>query len=309
MQETLPKIIVDTDAGHDDALALMLLIGSRQFDIQAVTTVAGNSTIENVTRNARAILDLLGDTATPLYSGAAKPLARELVQAVVHGDSGLDGLDMSGTAYSMTGDAPARINELARAHPGEITLLALGPLTNIARSLEADPELGTLLKEIIIMGGAIDVPGNKSRVAEFNMFVDPEAANAVCKAPVKKVLVPLDPCNDIVLQLDTFEPLAGTPLYEPLCSMMRHFIAGITADEGVQGALVYDALAAYYLVNPAAFTLQAMDVAIETKGEYTDGMTVAEKRPYAHNKPNMEVVTAIDQDAFVRDLLAALRLP
>ena len=117
----------------------------------------------------------------------------------------------------------------------------------------------------------------------------------------------IDPCNDIVLSLDTFEPLAGTPLYEPLTSMMKHFIAGIELEEGVKGALVYDALAAYYLMNPKAFQLEAMDVLIETKGEFTFGMTVAEKRLAKEKQFNVEVVMSINKEAFVQDLIDTLK--
>jgi inosine-uridine nucleoside N-ribohydrolase len=306
MKMKKPQIIIDTDAGHDDALAMMLLIKSELTDIRAVTSVCGNSTINNVTRNAQAVLDLL-HADIPLYSGCAKPLKRELVQAVVHGKSGLDGLDMNATNYKMTNDAPERIAELVRTNPHEITIVALGPLTNIARCFQETPDIIPLIKEIVIMGGAINVPGNKNRVAEFNMFVDPEAADIVFRSDVRKILVPLDPCNDIILALDTFEALEGTQLHQPLVSLMKHFIAGIAGSEGVQGALVYDALAAYYLVNPAAYTTEDMDVVIETKGEHTFGMTVTERRLGRTKQTNATVVTHIDQRAFIRDLLANLR--
>lgn len=300
------SLIIDTDAGHDDALALMLLIASRASDIRAVTTVPGNSTITNVTRNAQAILDLAGTQAIPLYSGAEAPLERPLVTAVVHGESGLDGLDMSNTKYALTGDAVDQIVALVKSHPGELTILALGPLTNIALALQRSPEIADLMKQIVIMGGAIEVPGNKNRVAEFNMFVDPEAADIVFNAPIKKILVPLDVCNDIILTLDTFRPLAGKRLYDPLMSMMRHFISGIEMDEGVKGALVYDALAAYYLVNPQAFELKSMDVVVETKGEHTFGMTVAERRIGKSIDKNIMVATYIDGDKFTNDLISSL---
>lgn len=305
MNQSMPKVIIDTDAGHDDALALMLLIKSGLFDIQAITTVAGNSTIQNVTRNAQAILDLL-HVSLPVHSGYEQPLARELVQAVVHGKSGLDGLDMSQTNYTLTQDAPDRIIELVKANPGEITLLTLGPLSNIARALQKDPSIAQEIKEIVIMGGAIDVPGNKNRVAEFNVFVDPEAADIVMRTDANKILVPLDPCNHIILGIDLFDRLQGSTLHAPLTSLMKHFIAGITFDEGVKGALVYDALAAYYLMRPEAFTLKPMDVVVETKGEHTFGMTVAEKRANKVANLNANVVTRIDRDTFVADLMDTL---
>jgi len=305
MNNTLPTLIIDTDAGHDDALALMLLVKSREFNIEAITTVAGNSTIEKVTRNAQAVLDLL-QTNIPLYSGAEAPLERNLITAVVHGDSGLDGLEMSSTQYNLTKDAVLRMKEILENMPHQVTILTLGPLTNIAQLFREYPHVIPLTKEVVIMGGAINVAGNKNRVAEFNIFVDPEAADVVFRADVKKVLVPLDPCNDVVLGLDTFDSLKGSPLYQPLTSMMKHFIAGIEVEEGVNGALVYDALAAYYLLNQEAFTLQGMDIVIETKGEHTSGMTVAERRLAKQKIVNTDVATSIDKDAFVTDLIKFL---
>jgi inosine-uridine nucleoside N-ribohydrolase len=306
MPQKLPHIIIDTDGGHDDALAMMLLVRTGLFDIRAITTVAGNSTLENVTRNAQAVMDLLEEQTIPIYSGSDKPLRRPLVKAVVHGNSGLDGLDMSQTKYSLTEDAVDQTIRLIKENPEQITILAIGPLTNIALCLKKDPSIAPLVKEIVIMGGAIEVAGNKNRVAEFNMFVDPEAADIVFRSEIKKVLVPLDPCNEIVLSLSTFEPLRDSSLYQPLKSMMKHFISGIESEEGVKGALVYDALAAYYLINPAAFTSTGMDIVIETKGEHTFGMTVAERRPNRANE-NMTVITKIDRAQFTHDLIEALR--
>lgn len=301
------RIIVDTDAGHDDALALMLLIKSGLFDVAAVTAVAGNSTLNNVTRNAQAVLDLLGASGVPLHSGADAPLKRQLVTAVVHGDSGLDGLDMSRTKYQLDGEAVDCIIKEAHNHPDKMTVLALGPLTNIAAALQKAPEIAKKIEKVVVMGGAIDVAGNKNRTAEFNFFVDPEAADIVFRSGLNLVVVPLDPCNDILLSINTFEELKGSTLYEPLTNMMRHFITGIEKEEGVKGALVYDALAAYYLIRPDAFTLEGMDIVIETKGEYTAGMSVAEKRLGKEKQVNAQVVRHIDADAFTADLLAALR--
>ena len=300
------KIIIDTDPGHDDALAIMLLAKS-SVDILAITTVAGNSTIERVTQNAAYILDLLKRKDISLYSGKKAPLKRELVQAVVHGKSGLDGVDTTKIDYVLTGDADGQIIRLARENPGQITLLTIGPLSNIARAFQKEPNLSSLLKEMVIMGGAIDVSGNKNRVAEFNMFVDPEAADIVFRSEVKKTLIPLDVCNDIAFFLSDFEKLKGTKLYEPVINMMKRFIAGIEKYEGTKGALVYDAVAAYYVLNPKAFKIVPMDIVIETKGEYTFGMTVAEKRMSERKNYNVFVVRQVDREAFVKDFFEILK--
>lgn len=301
------KIIIDTDPGHDDALAIMLAVKSGMLDIVGLTTVPGNSTIENVTRNASYILDLLDRRDLRIYSGAEKPLKRELIQAVVHGTSGLEGADTSKTTFDMTENAAEMIEKIILENKGEITLLTLGPLTNVAQALINNPELAKQINSIVIMGGAINVPGNKNRVAEFNMFVDPEAADIVFKADVRKTLIPIDVCNEMPLFMEDFEKLSGTLLYEPILSMMKQFIAGIERFEGTKGALVYDAVAAYYLLNPDAFTVEPMDILIETKGEHTFGMTIAEKRISELKNINVNVVTKVDRDTFAKDLIQILR--
>ena len=300
-----PKLIIDTDPGHDDALAILMTVLSDQFDILAVTTVAGNATIEKVTRNAQAIMNLT-TINVPVYSGLPEPLSRELVTAVVHGESGLAGFDTSKTTFSLTENAPQKIAELVAKNPGEVSILAVGPLSNIARAIELDSTFASKVKQLVIMGGAINVPGNKNRVAEFNFFVDPEAADIVFKSTIPKVLVPLDACNQVVMQVADFKQVQNKKLQAILMPMMEHFVAGLSTDEGTKGILVYDALAAYFLLNPNAFTLQAMDVVIETKGNHTFGMSVAEKRLHKVEKTNVEVVVGIDDEAFRKDFFSLL---
>lgn len=301
------KIIIDTDAGHDDVLAMMLLVKSKQVDIVAVTTVAGNSTVKNATRNAAFTLDLLNRRDIRIFSGKTNPIKRKLVTAVVHGKSGLDGVDTSKTKFKLTRNAHLKIIELIKASPHQVTILTLGPLTNIARAFMVEPKVPSLIKEIVIMGGAINVCGNKNRVAEFNMFVDPEAADIVFKSSVKKTLIPLDPCNDIILTESDFEKLKGSNLYQPIKAMMKQFIKGIEKYEGVKGALVYDAIAAYYLLNPSAFYCNSMDIVIETKGEHTFGMTVAEKRKAEAYNHNVLVALRINRNKFVKDFIYIIK--
>jgi inosine-uridine nucleoside N-ribohydrolase len=303
----LPKIIIDTDAGHDDVLAMMLLAKSKQVNIVAITTVAGNSTVENATRNAAFTLDLLNRRDIPISSGKANPIKRKLITAVVHGKSGLDGVNTSQTKFKLTGDSHLKIIETIKANPHQITILTLGPLTNIARAFITDPEVSSLVKKIVIMGGAINVCGNKNRVAEFNMFVDPEAADVVFKSNVKKTLIPLDPCNSIILTEQDFEKLKDSNLYLPIKAMMKQFIKGIEKYEGVKGALVYDAIAAYYLLNQSAFHCRPMDIVVETKGEHTFGMTVAEKRKIETQNHNVSVALRVNGNKFVKDFICIIK--
>ncbi len=299
------QIIIDTDPGHDDALAILLLEKSGLFDIKAITTVAGNGAIQDTTNNARYILDLIRST-TPIYSGAKKPLKRKLIQAEVHGEGGLAGAVIA-KQEKLTGDASQKIIEIIRANPGKVSLLVIGPETNIAEAFIKDRELLSFIREIVIMGGAIAVPGNKSRVSEFNIFVDPEAADIVFKANVKKVLVPLDACNNIFLNLSDFDRLKGSRLYEPIINMMKLYIQGIQTFEKAAGAFMYDPLAAYYLINPKAYKTVSMDIKVETVSELTRGMTVADRRAWGEKKYNIDVVVAIDRSAFVSDFFAILK--
>jgi len=216
------KVIIDTDPGHDDAMAIMLAIKSNALDVLALTTVCGNSTIENTTRNARYILNLLGRNDIPVYSGMEKPFKRDLIQAIVHGKSGLDGIDPQNEP-KLTGNAVEKIIESVKANPNEVTLITLGPLTNIASAMQKNPSVMKKVKEIVSMGGAIRVPGNKNRVAEFNFFVDPEAAKILFDFPVKKALIPLDVCNKLRLSITDFKMIKNTVLRENLLKMVIPF--------------------------------------------------------------------------------------
>lgn len=271
------KIIIDTDPGHDDVMALMLACRSAEFNILAVTAVCGNSTLENTTRNAQFILDFLGRKDIPVYSGAEKPLERELIQAVVHGASGLDGIDPTNEAV-LTGDAVDQILRLVKSNPNQVTVVALGPLTNIALAIQKDPKTMMLVKGIVMMGGAINVAGNKNRVAEFNIFVDPEAADIAMRFPVKKTLVPLDACNHVLMQLEDVARIEDVALRSLLNKMLEPYITNLAKDTGLKGALMYDALTIFYLLQPDSCQTEMYSVLVETKGEITRGMTVADRR-------------------------------
>lgn len=294
--------IIDTDPGHDDAMAIMLAIKSG-LNILAITTVSGNSTIENTTRNARYILNLLNKNDIPVYSGSDKPLKRDLIKAVVHGESGLEGIDPTNDA-NLTNNAVEKILTTIKEN-NDVSLITLGPLTNIAKAIIQEPDTISRVKEIIIMGGAIDVPGNKNRVAEFNIFVDPEAAEIVFNFPIKKTLVPLDACNQVKLSLEDFKKIKGD-LTNPLVLMAKHYINNISNDEGTRAALMYDPLTVYYLINPSACIIRQFDILIETKGELTRGMTVADLRKKPDKINPVNVVMNIDSDKFKTDFITYL---
>ena len=206
----------------------------------------------------------------------------------------------------LTGNAVDRIIEIVKNNPKQVSILTLGPLTNLAEALQKDETIVPLIQEVIMMGGAIAVPGNKNRVAEFNIFVDPDAADIVFNAPVKKTLIPLDACNEVFLTLDDFEQLKDSQLYKPIRAMMTHYIEGIQAFEKTTGALMYDPLAAYFLINPSSYITELMDVQIETQSELTRGMTVADRRTWGEKHLNILVAKSADRIAFVKDFLEIL---
>lgn len=291
------KIIIDTDPGHDDVMAIMLAVKSGLFDILAITTVCGNSTIENTTRNATYTLDLLDAKNIPIYSGANSPIKRKLIQAVVHGKSGLDGIDPTNEP-SMTKNAVEKILSTVQENPNRITVVTLGPLTNIAKAIQKHPNIMKKVEEIVIMGGAVKVPGNKNRVAEFNIFVDPEAAEIVFNFPVKKTLIPLDACNHVQLSLDDFKKVNHPKLSEPLLNMIKPYINNTAKSEGIRAALMYDPLTIYYLINPKSSKTYKCNIEVETKGELTRGMTVPDFRIIKDKKPNVTVVEHINSNSF-----------
>lgn len=305
MNTTISPIILDTDPGHDDALALMVLVAAG-VNLKAITTVAGNASIDDVTHNAFFLRNLLKRNDIPIYSGAAKPFIYELKKAVVHGENGLTGIDTSQTGFTLTNNAVENICKLADEFAGELIIIAIGPLTNIAYALQKDPTIEKKIKELIIMGGAIKVCGNMNRVAEFNFYVDPHAADIIMKSTIKKTLIPLDVCNKTALLFSDFNKLKGTSFYEPIISMMKHFISGIEQEEGLKGAIVYDALAAYYLLNPAAYTIEPMDIVIETEGIHTRGMCVIEERLSKKKEISCNVAMDIDTNLFKKDFLRLL---
>ena len=301
----MKKIIIDTDPGHDDAMALMLAVKCGLFDVKAVTTVCGNSTISNTTRNARFILDLLEKDNIPIFSGAKQPLKKKLIQAVVHGKSGLEGIDPINEP-GLTNNAVDKTIEIVTNNPNQITLITLGPLTNVAKAILKNSDAMDKVREIISMGGAIRVPGNKNRVAEFNIFVDPEAADIVFRFPVKKTIIPLDACNNVRLTLSDFKKIKNSKLRRILIKMTKPYIKNIFEDTGINAALMYDPLTVFYLINPNAATTFDCNIEIETKSELTRGMTVADLRKNPEGKNNVTVVSQINEKEFKQYFIKTL---
>ena len=297
-------IIIDTDPSVDDALAILLALASPQeLEVLAVTTVAGNVPVELTTINALKTLELVGRDDVPVYAGAPGPLTGVLRSAqYVHGTSGLDGYELpEPLTRAAAGFAPDRIVELVMARPAQsVTLCCIAPMTNIALALEKVPELGNRLREIVIMGGARHEGGNITPSAEFNVYVDPEAAHRVfsCGAPL--TLVPLDCTHQVLTSASRLARLRaiGTPLANALYHLL---VANKRFHErrcGTDGAPLHDATVIAFLIAPELFSGRRVHVGIERQGAMTRGMTVIDWWNVTGQAPNACVLTEIDADAF-----------
>lgn len=273
-QNTIQKIIFDTDPGIDDAMALLFIEASPALDLVAVTTVFGNADIDTTTRNALYLKDRFGLTA-PVFKGTDKPLTRPRNPSptFVHGENGLGDVELTGLVAAEPEAKPAyrAIIDLARAHPGEITLVAVGPLTNLALALQADPQVATLLKAVVIMGGAFGVagkPGNVTPVAEANIWNDPEAADLVFTAPWHVTAVSLDVTTQVVMSpayMDDLEA-AGGPACAFLNAISKPYAAFYGGRDGIVGCCVHDAAAVAFVIDPSLFEVRNGSIRVITDG-------------------------------------------
>lgn len=257
-------LLIDTDPGIDDALAILLACASPELDLRALVAVAGNAGLERTTRNALQLLELAGRTAIPVFAGASAPLGgRPGVIAPLHGTTGMDGADLPPPRHQVqpTSGVDFLAESLGSAEARGVTLAAIGPLTNVASALQRRPGLGSGLAELVIMGGATPkVGGNMSPYAEFNIFVDPVAASAVFSGALPITLVPLDLSRRMNLtpaRIDRFAAIAG-PVGRAVAGMLRHFEKG-------HGHL-HDALTIAWLLRPNLFSGRRAAIKVETAG-------------------------------------------
>jgi purine nucleosidase len=278
---TRRKIIIDTDPGQDDAVAILLALASPELDVLGITAVAGNVPLALTARNARVICDLARRTDVPVFAGCDRPLTRPLVTAEhVHGKTGLDGADLPDPVIPLQ-DAHAvdfLIDTLRREPPGSVTLCTLGPLTNIATAFARAPDIVPRMAEVVAMGGAYFEVGNITPAAEFNIYVDPEAAAEVLASGVALTIVPLDVTHKALTtraRVEGFRAL-GTPVGHAVAGWTDFFERFDMAKYGSEGAPLHDPLVIAYLLAPDLFTGRHVNVEIETEGRFTLGMTVAD---------------------------------
>ena len=307
------KIILDCDPGHDDAVAILLAAATPEIELLAITTVAGNQTLEKTTLNARRICTLAGITDVPIAAGAAGPLVRDLrVAPDIHGESGMDGPTFGEPTVPVSDrHAVDLIVELVRAHPGEVTLVPVGPLTNVAAALQRDPGLAALIPEIVFMGGSTG-RGNTTPLAEFNVHDDPEAAQLVLDAGIPVTMVGLNLTHQARATEAVVERIAalGTPVGDAVRDLMTFFAAMYEQVFGLTDPPVHDPCAVARVARPELVRCEDVFLAVETEGRWTSGATVVDLHGVLGHAPNAKVATELDVDGFwelVVDALATYR--
>lgn len=299
---TPTPVLLDCDPGHDDAIAIFLALASPEVELAAVTTVAGNQTLDKVTANAIRVLDVAGANAIPVAAGADRPLVgTAVVAADVHGESGLDGPDLPPPSRPPV-DAHA-VELLAQALDERPRILvATGPLTNVALLLALHPELAQRIERLVLMGGAI-AEGNVTPAAEFNIWVDPEAAARVLASGLDVTIVGLDVTHRALLTRARVEPLRAAGRTGTVVADLFDFYSRFHARiYGFDGSPVHDALALAQVIRPELLKTEHLNVAIDTGPGPSRGRTVVDRWRRLEAPPNAHVAVDVQADAFL-DLL------
>ncbi len=297
------RIIIDTDPGQDDAVAILLALASPELEVLGVTAVAGNVPLNLTQRNARIVCELAGRADIPVFAGCDRPLRRKLVTAEnVHGKSGLDGPQLPDPTMPLQ-DAHAVdfiVETLRRAEAGSVTLCALGPLTNIATAFARAPEIVPRVQEVVLMGGAYFEVGNITPAAEFNIFVDPEAAEIVFRSGAPLTVMPLDVTHKALTSRDWIAAIRGlgTEVGRMVAAWTDFFERFDVAKYGSQGAPLHDPTVIAHLIRPELFTGRHINVEIETVSDLTLGMTVADWWGVTDRTRNATFMGGVDRDGF-----------
>lgn len=299
-----PAVVVDCDPGQDDAFALLL--AAVHCDLVAVTTVHGNAPLEAVTRNALAVLELAGHGSVPVHPGASRPLVGEPLHGLqIHGESGLDGAELPEPTASPSPTPAVDALRAAAAEHDDLTIVAIGPLTNIATALRADPVLADRIGRIHLMGGSASA-GNRTPAAEFNILADPEAASAVFTSGIPIRMAGLDLTRQARFGPAEVDRLrdAGGQVAGVCADLLAFYTRSSEARTGQPTAVLHDPCAVAWLVDPTLVEARHLHVEVELHGTLTRGMTVCDTRPGAGRPgrgepPNAEVGFTLDAERFV----------
>jgi purine nucleosidase len=297
------KIIIDTDPGQDDAVAIMLALASPELEVVGITAVAGNVPLSLTEKNARKICELAGRPDVKVFAGASRPLVRRLVTAEhVHGKTGLDGPELPDPTMPLQDrHAVDFIIETVMSEPeGTITLCPIGPLTNIALALVREPRIAGRIREIVLMGGGYFEQGNVTPSAEFNIYVDPQAAQVVYSSGIPIVMMPLDVTHKALTtrkRVEAFRAM-GTPVGTATAELLDFFERFDEQKYGSDGGPLHDPCVIAYLIKPELFSGRHCNVEIEAASELTMGATVVDWWGVTERPKNALVMRDIDHEGF-----------
>jgi inosine-uridine nucleoside N-ribohydrolase len=304
-----PKpVILDVDPGHDDAVAIMLACGAPELDLLAVTTVAGNVPLEKTTRNVLRVLSLTGHTGVPVAAGASSPLRRPLHTAEnIHGESGLDGPEIPDPSFEHDErSATELIADTVRGASEPVTIIPTGPLTNVATFLREHPELKGRVAHISLMGGSIGL-GNTTPAAEFNIYVDPEAAREIFESGLPITMSGLDVTHQARAGPEERENLRSLgPIGTVVAELLEFFAATYERVYGFGAPPLHDAVAVAKVMEPGVMKTRPMRVDVECESELTRGETVCDFYGVGGKPPNAEVGVELDRERFFNLLYEVL---
>lgn len=297
------KIIYDTDPGIDDALGFLLLAASPEIDLLAITVTHGNTSQEKCLNNALKLVELTGITKVPVARGAEEPLVKELsVAEETHGEGGLGYAILPKSAISPCSElAHDLIIRVVRENPGEVTLLCVGPMTNIALAFLKAPEIVSKVRRIVSMGGAIHYPGNVTPQAEYNVFCDPEAFEIVLKSGIDFTLVPLDVTYQCILTTDHLEKIteARSEIRNFIFDSTRFYMEFHEDYQGIKGCAINDPLAVAILLDPTLVKNRDYYLTIELTSPTSKAKTIADHYGLLKSAPNAKVSMEVDVERFM----------
>lgn len=304
------KVLMDCDPGHDDAISIIVAHAHPKIKIEAITTVAGNVGVDKTTLNTLKICEKIGLTDVTIAKGANRPLVKEMeIAEEIHGDSGLDGpLLPEPTLQPIESHAVDLIIEKVLEHDGELVLVPSGPLTNIAMAMIKEPTIVPKIKEIVLMGGGTF--GNWTPSAEFNIYVDAEAAKVVMNSGVPITMFGLDVTHQAMATNDIIEELTSihNSVSDFVVELLLFFKQTYKEVFGFEGAPIHDACTIAYLIDPSIFECQYVHVDVETKGEFTYGATCVDLLGVTKKEPNTHFAISINQEKFwslLKEVLAS----
>jgi len=310
------RVIIDTDPGIDDTMAIMLALASPELRVEGLTIVRGNVGVEQCARNALTILEIAGHADIPVAVGADKPLVRPYHGhgSTVHGQDGLGETGLSGTRPVPDRRAVDFLISRISASPGELTIIALGPLTNLALAVSIEPHLPRRVREVIVMGGAVATRGNATPVAEANINNDPEAARIVFHAGWPVTLVGLDVTHKVTMTPADLQHLAAahTPVTDLITRITPFYLGAYKRMVGIDGFYVHDPTAVAVAIRPALFETREVYVDVVTDSERTLGQTIADFRNQWETAPNVRVCLNVDAQGILDlsvERLAGYRVP